>query len=550
MSSESDFDRARRIATGNVGLLAIGLVVLAPVAALMAGNPVLPVLVFALIMAGGAGYGRATPGAAGRMIVGLALMGQAMGFTAALAGTGWQIDSHMLFFALLAVTMTMADPRVIVACAGLIALHHLVLALAMPILIYPTNADLLTNLERTALHGVILVMEAAVLFTSVRNRIALDARAAEADQSSRAAMRREREISARAAQAQQVVVDGLGRALNRLAHRDLSAVIDTTFDETHDSLRQDFNRAVKELRETVQQVIRNAQAVSTDADAIAAASNNLAQRTERQAASLQDTTNAIQEINTNVRATAEAARSASQAADAARGQSQASDDVVQRTVHAMAEIETSSSEISNISLVIEDIAFQTNLLALNAGVEAARAGEAGRGFAVVATEVRALAHRSSTSAREISGLIATSNEQVKNGVSLVNETGEALQKISSAVRNVAELVSQIAASANEQSGSLALIDQTMKELDHVTQQNAAMFEETNAASTALNREAEELSALMTRFQTGDRLAPASFAAPAPSSARSPSSVQSPAPAAPRMAVNAPAPALSEEWDEF
>ncbi|QPM91606.1 methyl-accepting chemotaxis protein [Pseudooceanicola algae] len=541
LKDENGFEASRKQAMRLVGQAAMGLAILPPAAALLAGNPVLPVLVFALAVAGLAFFGSSSGGPGGRMIVGMALIGQAMGFSAALAGHPWQVDSHMLFFALLAVTMAMSDARVVIGCAALIAVHHLTLAIALPTLIYPSSS-LAQNIERTALHGVIVVMEAIVLFVSIRNRVALDERVAESDLASRRAMQREQEISIRAAEAQQIVVDGLGEALNRLASRDLGATINTPFDENHDSLRQDFNHAVAELRETVQNVIRNAQAVSQDADAIANASNNLAQRTERQAASLQETSNAIQEINNNVRATAEAARSASSAADGARAQSQTSDEVVQRTVSAMAEIETSSSEISNISQVIEDIAFQTNLLALNAGVEAARAGEAGRGFAVVATEVRALAARSSTSAREISSLISTSNEQVKNGVALVNETGVSLKRISEVVRNVAELVSQIASSANEQSSSLAFIDDTMKELDQVTQQNAAMFEETNAASTALNREAEELSALMTRFQTG------ADTDQAPGARRSPAA---PMPAASaKQVVNGPPAGGQDDWNEF
>lgn len=535
-----EFLEARRQATARLTQLAVGLVALSPVAAMLAGNQVLPVTLFALVVAGLAIYGNMMGGRNGRALVALGLVGQAMAFTAAFAGHPWQLDAHMLFFALLAVVMYLSDARAILIAAGAIAVHHLILSATVPLLIYPTS-DILTNLERTALHGAIVAMEAIVLYSSIRQRRILDRHVEAATRLSQEASQREKDMQAHAASVQDQVVAQLGDALTRLARRDLSVSIDAEFDPAHDTLRQNFNHAIEELRETVQQVIRNARAVSEDADSIANASNNLAQRTERQAASLQETANAIQEINENVRSTAEAARSASNVADEAQSRSAASDEVVQRTVTAMAAIESSSTEIHKIIQVIEDIAFQTNLLALNAGVEAARAGEAGRGFSVVATEVRALAARSSTSAREISELIQKSSEHVKSGVSLVNETGGVLKSIAESVSGVAELVSQIASSANEQSGSIALIDQTMKELDQVTQQNAAMFEETNAASSALNREAEELSTLMLRFQTGEDQSfndgsMGIFAAPA-------------APTAKR-AVNAPDPGPAEEWSEF
>jgi methyl-accepting chemotaxis protein len=230
----------------------------------------------------------------------------------------------------------------------------------------------------------------------------------------------------------------------------------------------------------------------------------------------------------------------------------------------MGEIESSSMQIAKITGVIDDIAFQTNLLALNAGVEAARAGEAGRGFAVVASEVRALAQRSSEAAREINGLITASGGQVKRGVDLVGQAGKALGGIVEGVKEISRNVSEIAASSKEQSTGLAEINSAMNQLDQVTQQNAAMFEETTAASHALTREAEALTATTGRFRTGaaktdpakvvafdatgrrdhkPSVTPAGHAA-----AAAPAPAKTPATAA--GAAPAPTAEADDDWDEF
>jgi methyl-accepting chemotaxis protein len=168
----------------------------------------------------------------------------------------------------------------------------------------------------------------------------------------------------------------------------------------------------------------------------------------------------------------------------------------------MTKIEASSKEIANIIGVIDEIAFQTNLLALNAGVEAARAGDAGRGFAVVATEVRALAQRSADAAKEIKTLILNSGAQVESGVKLVNATGHALERIVAQVARLSRLVSEIAASAQEQSSALAEVNTAVNQMDQVTQQNAAMVEQTSAASHNLSSEADALVRLVSQFRTG------------------------------------------------
>ena len=252
-------------------------------------------------------------------------------------------------------------------------------------------------------------------------------------------------------------------------------------------------------------------------DEIADASDSLARRTEQQAASLEETAAALEEITATVRRTAEGASHARSVVAGAKTDAETGGEVVGRAIVAMNAIATSSRAITQIIGVIDEIAFQTNLLALNAGVEAARAGDAGRGFAVVAQEVRALAQRSAEAAKEIKGLISASTRQVGEGVDLVGQTGEALGRIVGQVAEINTVVTDIAASAQEQASGLQQINVAIAQMDQVTQQNAAMVEESTAASHALAREAGDLDRLMGRFQVGLDVT----AAP-PMSARKPS----------------------------
>jgi methyl-accepting chemotaxis protein len=507
----TSFQAAQDAAMRRVAMMTWFVVPVAPIAALLAGNSPWFVLIFAAMAAGGGFTGSLSGGQTGRIMVAMGLIGQAMAFTAALSGHPWQIDSHMLFFAVLAVTMSMTDASVILISAGIIALHHLGLSVLLPTLIYP-SVDVLRNIERTALHGVIVVVEAAVLFAAIQQRRGLDTAVAEANETAREAEARDRDRSRKLAEAQQMVVDQLSWALSRLADRDLTTQIDNSLGEENEQLRTDFNSAVDELRKTVEIVMTNAQMVMSDAEAISTAASDLAVRTEKQAGGLAEAVSAMHEITTAVRSSADAAQRANTVVDEARSQATESGDIVRRATAAMSEIEASSQAISHITEVIDEIAFQTNLLALNAGVEAARAGENGRGFSVVATEVRALAARSSNSAREIKDLISTSNEHVSNGVKLVHGTGEALTRISDAVSQVAQHVSDIARAAEEQAGTISSVETTMQELDSVTQQNAAMFEETTAASNALSQEAQSLTSAVARFNIGDTAPPMAQAA--------------------------------------
>ena len=298
------------------------------------------------------------------------------------------------------------------------------------------------------------------------------------------------------------VVDAMRVNLKRMSSGDLTCRIEETFSDDYEQLRVDFNHAVDGLLDAMKSVVHNADQIDSEAGAISSAVNDLSRRTERQAATLEETAAAVEELTASVTSAAKGAQDAANIATEARSKAEASGEVVGQTVAAMNEIERSSHEISKIISVIDDIAFQTNLLALNAGVEAARAGEAGRGFAVVATEVRALAQRSSDAAREINELISASEEQVQSGVELVDRTGTALAAIVESISEISGLVSNIALSTKEQASGLNEINSAVNELDQVTQQNAAMFEETTAASHALTSEADSLAQAVARFDLG------------------------------------------------
>lgn len=299
---------------------------------------------------------------------------------------------------------------------------------------------------------------------------------------------------------QQHVVKTLSTGLLRLSQGDFSEHIDEAFTGEDEQLRTDFNKTVQTLNDTVSKVVDAAGSIRNGAAEISQSSDDLSHRTESQAATLEETAAALEEMTASVKSAADGARSVESIMAEAKQEAETSGAVVQSAVTAMTEIEQSSTHISQIIGVIDDIAFQTNLLALNAGVEAARAGEAGRGFAVVASEVRALAQRSSDAAMEIKTLIGDSSKQVERGVDLVGKAGEALQSIVNRVNHISNLVSDIARGAAEQSTGLNEINTGVTQLDQVTQQNAAMVEEATAAGHLLNTDAGELTNLVSKFR--------------------------------------------------
>lgn len=295
------------------------------------------------------------------------------------------------------------------------------------------------------------------------------------------------------------VVETLSGHLSSLSDGDLTAQIKQSFPADYEQLRKDFNQTLNTLNGTVVQVIESSESIRNGATEITQASDDLSRRTESQAATLEETAAALKEMTASVRSAAESARSVETVMKEARVEAKDSGTIVQSAVKAMHEIKHSSSQISQIIGVIDDIAFQTNLLALNAGVEAARAGEAGRGFAVVASEVRALAQRSSDAATEIKTLIGDSTQQVERGVDLVGKAGGALSNIVQRVTDISQQISGIAEGASEQSTGLNEINTGVSQLDHVTRQNAAMVEQATAAGQLLSTDASKLSGLVARF---------------------------------------------------
>lgn len=509
-------------------------------AAVLAGNSILPIALSSAVASALGTMALRADGATARSCVALSLVAQAIILTAAMAGHSWQVDTHMVYFAALAALIPLIDILAVLLAAALIVVHHLSLSILLPALIFPSE-DMWTNVERVLFHGAVVIVEVVFISFAILTRHRLDSqgesdrqgladaghaarlaltnaelarsealdaknqaetaaqeaiaattraeaealRASEADLAARKASEQEAAKRIEDEQRLKAVVDALRVALYRLSNRNLTARIEQPFEHAYEDLRRDFNKATAVLFSAMEDVFAASQDIGSQTNEIANATEDLSRRTEAQAASLAQIASTVVSLLESVQNAASFARVAHAEMNRTHCDVEATASLVMQAVEAMNGIERSSVEIRKIIQVIDEIAFQTNLLALNAGVEAARAGDAGRGFAVVASEVRSLAQRASDAALDIKSLIETSGNNVKQGVEIVSRTGEALSAVLTSVGGISGQVSAIANVSQEQSNSLGQITSALKDLDRVTQQNAALSEETTAASQNL-----------------------------------------------------------------
>ncbi len=312
--------------------------------------------------------------------------------------------------------------------------------------------------------------------------------------------RTEREaLSARDNDARRHALETLGTGLRSLADGNISHRIVQPFAAEFDQLRVDYNEAAGKLADALCQAARSADSICLSSAEVSNAASDLARRTEKQAASIEQSSETLSQIAGNASDVASRTDQVQTIVEHAKKEAAQSAEIVDRAMNAMREIEDSSSEITQIVSVINEIAFQTNLLALNAGVEAARAGEAGKGFGVVAQEVRELAQRCGGAAGEIRGLITRSVEKVKSGSALVSDTGETLKRIVTEVADISEHVTAITSAMRSQSDGLARVSNTMRTMDQETQKNAAIAEESTAGSQVLANEAARLNQQLSQF---------------------------------------------------
>lgn len=282
------------------------------------------------------------------------------------------------------------------------------------------------------------------------------------------------------------------RVLNAVSHGDLNEKIEAEYKGTFNQLKTDVNNTIHKLTDIMKNIKESSALVSNAADEISRGNMDLSQRTESQAASLEQTSSSMEEMTSSVKQNADNSKHANELAIGAREQAQKSGEVVGEAVNAMDKINDASNKIAEITSVIDEIAFQTNLLALNAAVEAARAGEQGRGFAVVASEVRNLAGRSATAAKEIKDLIEDSVDKVEEGSRLVNQSGKTLEEIINSIKKVTEIVGDISYASNEQANGIEQVNKAIINMDETTQNNAALVEQAAAAAESMNEQSNEL----------------------------------------------------------
>ena len=484
----------------------------------------------------------------------MGLMGQAIAMTAAFAMHPWQIDSHMMFFALLAVVVSMTSVRAILMAVVLVAVHHLSLSVLMPVLVYP-DVDIWGSVQRTVFHAVIIVVQAVVLTAVVvarqqmtREQAEASAQLEQAVRTSEAACKEaltEKETSQKALELaekaqkqaqdalqatkdergareateakmraaeeerqgkleqahrqQEMMIEVLRDAFDALKAGDLTKRIEGSFAADYEDMRLGFNDAMLGVDSAMSAVMRQVDDFQLQVSALEGSAEQLSRRGHAQAETLGQTRRSTQSLSGSIDSMIATVGMATADAQQASKSAQESENVTSLANESMEEIKSSSREIAKIVAVIDEIAFQTNLLALNAGVEAARAGETGRGFAVVASEVRALAQRSSTSANDIRDLIERSNRHVSEGATRMEDTVTSLNRVVEAITNISTHMDAITGCAQEQETGLGAIDTAVTSLSTMAEQNTVVFENAKSSTDRLMQGMQNVSALTSEF---------------------------------------------------
>ena len=526
------------------------------------------------LLAGGAAaallitYLVARKGQAFRFLAVSVMMAQVMALLIAARGYPYQVDLHMAFFAALALSALMYDTKAIILGAALVAVHHLVLGLAMEELVFYGGS----GLPRVALHAVILVVETVglVWLSETTRRLlslaqkksdeaALEAQkvldlAATSDQERNERATREEDILRRLDQSFGRVVAGAvegrfdgridekfgfpvfdnlansinalietvqrglgetGVVLSGLAEADLTKRVNGHYVGEFGALKDNTNAVADRLSQIVGQIKDTSRSLKTATGEILSGANDLSERTTKQAATIEQTSAAMETLATTVLQNAERANEASQVASTVTRTAEEGGKVMGEANMAMERITQSSAKISNIIGLIDDIAFQTNLLALNASVEAARAGDAGKGFAVVAVEVRRLAQSAASASSEVKTLIDQSGAEVRTGSKLVADAASRLEAMLEAARSSNALMDGIAHKSREQASAIEEVNTAVRQLDEMTQHNAALVEETNAAIEQTESQANELDRAVDIFTVSGTAPVARTAPPAP-----------------------------------
>lgn len=443
---------------------------------------------------------RKDAGAFARITVGITVPIYPAAALALMKGDAWQVDIHMAFFASVAIVVILCDWRAILASTLVVAVHHLGLNYVATEYVFSGGA----SFDRVVLHAVILLMESGVLMWVASQLTSLFTSVASEAQRAREALAVSETAQAEAKRlqdAQANVVEHLSYGLAELAECRLTHRIAAPFDADYDKLRCDYNRAMDEIEQVNTEISTTTHHILESISELREATAHVAQQTEKQAASLTETSATMNDITSIARSSSQQATSASAAVAMVNEKANLGTDVVMRTIDAMTAIESSSGEIGQIISIIDGIAFQTNLLALNAGVEAARAGDAGKGFAVVAVEVRTLAQRCAEAATSVNKLISASKDQVGRGSSLVNETGTVLTSIAEQIVGLRAAIDEMASSAATQSTRFGQINETVVEMTRITEQSAAMIEESFATTQSLAQESELARRALAKFNT-------------------------------------------------